>query len=263
MAATEGRAIERERAVQGAAWDSVHLGYFSDPRAAAVLIGAVRETAARARPDLILDLGGGTGFILGELARRGIDRGVKLLNLDLSPAQLAVGRHPRIRTAEGDAAGFRREDLSAGAGSILFIMRSVLHYLGPEGMVPALRHIRCQMRPGEYFVHQTACFDDPRAAACLNAVYAGLGTGKRYPATAALARILAQTGFAVLDRRAAPALTLTADDLGRRYGLSREAMAALGRRVRERFGDLDGIFQGEPAGFTARLHYRVFVTRAD
>lgn len=262
MAATGGREIERERVVQGAAWDTAHLGYFADPETADALVGAVLETAARARPSLIVDLGGGTGFVLGELARRGIDPGVRLVNLDLSLVQLAAGGRARIRTVAGDAAAFRREQFTAGAESILWTMRSVLHYLGPKGLIPALRHIRSQMRPGEYFVHQTACFEDARAAACLNAVYAGLGTEKRYTAAAALAGALAETGFAVLSRRAAPSLTLTSEDLGRRYGLDREAMAEIGQRVAERFGEPEGVFRREGNGFTAWLHYRIFVTRA-
>jgi SAM-dependent methyltransferase len=263
MAVTEGREIERERAVQGAAWDSVHLGYFSDPETAVPLVEAVLETASRTRPDLIADIGGGTGFILGELARRGIDPGVKLLNLDLSPAQLAAGRHPRVRGVKGAVGDLRREQLLPGAGSILFIKRSVLHYLGPKGLVLALRHIRSQMEPGEYFIHQTACFDDDRAAACLNAVYAGLGTEKRYPPAATLAGFLVKTGFSVFSQRPCPALTLTSGDLGRRYNLDRATMAAIGRRVGERFGNLEGVFREGPEGFTARLHYRVFITRAD
>lgn len=105
MAVTEGRGIEREQVVQGAAGDSVHLGYFSDPETASVLVEAVLETASRSRPNLIADFGGGTGFI-----------------------------------------------------------------------------------------HQIACFDNARA---------------------------------------------------------------------ERFGDLDGVYQAGPGGFTARLHYRIFLARAD
>jgi hypothetical protein len=121
MAVAEGREIERERTVQGAAWDSVHLGYFSDPETAAPLAEAVLETASRTRPDLIADIGGGTDFILGELIRRRVVSGVKLLNLDLSSAQLSAGRHPRVRGVKGTAGGFRREQLLPGAGSILFI----------------------------------------------------------------------------------------------------------------------------------------------
>jgi hypothetical protein len=118
------------------------------------------------------------------------------------------------------------------------------------------------MKPGEYFIHQTACFDDGRAAACLNAVYAGLGTEKRYPPAAVLAGHLVESGFAVLSRTPGPALRLTANDLGRRSGRSREEMEEIGREVRGRFGNLDGVFQGGPPEFTAYLHYRVFVTRA-
>lgn len=249
--------------MQGAAWDSVHLGYFSDPESADVLVETVLETVDRVRPVLIADLGGGTGFILGELARRGLDPRVGLLNLDLSPAQLAAGGRSGIRRLEEATESFQREQLLPGPGTILFIMRSVLHYLGRRGLVPGLRHIRSQMERGEYFIHQTACFDDRRGAACLNAIYAGLRTKKRYPPTAELTKSLLEAGFTVLDQKTCPALELTGEELGRRYGWGRAAIKDLGHRVAERFGRMEGIFRYGPEDFTAWLHYQVFVTRAD
>ena len=255
--------IEREKSVQGRAWDSVHLGYFSDPGTAAGLVGAIVRRAVKSRPETIADLGGGTGFILSELARKGLDPGINLVNLDVSPAQLAAVRHPGVRRVEGEIGNFRREDLAAGTGAILFVMRSVLHYPGPEGLGPALRHIRSQMRRGEYFIHQTACFDDEPAAGCLNAIYAGLGTGKRYPATATLLGRLEEAGFAVDENLTAPALALTLAALGERYGRSPAGMEEIGRKVSEKYGGRPGVFTTGESGWTAYLHYRVFVTRAD
>ncbi len=254
--------FERERSVQGRAWDSVHLGYFSDPEAADVLADAVLRRAEESRPEAVADIGGGTGFILAELARRGLDPGVDLVNLDISPAQLAAGRHRKIRRVRGSVTGFRRTEILEGGGEILFVMRSVLHYLGPEGMPDALRHIRGQMKKGEYFIHQTACFDEGRDAGCLNAIYAGMGSAKRYPATGDLTSQLEAAGFWVVESRPAPPLVLTPGALGKRYGLSRDAMEEIGRGVRETFGIIPGVFEYGRNGFTAYLRYRVFVTRA-
>ena len=254
--------IERERAVQGRAWDEVHLGYFSDPGAADVLVESILRRAKEIRPEAVADLGGGTGFILAELARRGLEPGIGLVNLDVSPAQLAAVRNRRIRRVRGSVAGFRREEILDSGGAILFVMRSVLHYLGPEGVPAALGHIRDQARMGEYFIHQTACFDRVRDAACLNAVYAGMGTAKRYPATRELTGQLEAAGFTVIESRPAPPLILASKELGRRYGLSREEMEEVGRRVRESFGEIPGVFRSGRDGFTAYLNYRVFVTRA-
>ncbi|MDP8237438.1 MAG: methyltransferase [Candidatus Erginobacter occultus] len=255
--------IEREKSVQGRAWDSVHFGYFSDPETAAVLVDTVVRQSAKSRPQTIVDLGGGTGFILSELARKGLDPGINLVNLDLSPAQLAAVRLPGVRRVEGAIGNFRREDLAAGTGAILFVMRSVLHYPGPEGLGPALRHIRSQMRRGEYFIHQTACFDNKPAAECLNAIYAALKTGKRYPATATLLGRMEEAGFAVDGQLTAPALALTAAALGERYDRSPAGMEKIGRKVIEKYGGRPGVFKTGESGWTAYLHYRVFLTRAD
>lgn len=262
----EGRAyagIERERAVQGPAWDSVHLGYFSDPRTAGTLVGAARRRAAESRPETIADIGGGTGFILGELARSGLDPAVDLVNLDISTAQLAAVRHRRIRRIVGSIDSFRRKDLAAGDGEILFLMRSVLHYLGREKLEPALSHIRSQMKRGEYFIHQSACFEDPAAAGCLSAIYAKMGTIKRYPAAGELAEKLAEAGFTVRERLACPALVLASADLGSRYGLGPAEMDRIGGEVAGEFGVRAGVFEAGTAGWTAWLHYRIFITRAE
>lgn len=263
MAVDGVREVERERIVQGAAWDAVHCGYFSDPEAAAGLVGAVLRRASKCRPETIADIGGGTGFILSELARKGLDPGIKLVNLDISPIQLAAARQPLVKRVQGTVEDFRREQIAAGKGPILFVMRSVLHYLGPEGVLPALQNIRAQMKPGEYFIHQTACFEDGLAAECLNFVYAGMGTKKRYPTDEDLRGLLEETGFAVCEARPGPALTLTSAELGRRYGLSPARMARVGREVGEGFGQRPGVFRTGQDGWTAWLHYRIFSTRAD
>lgn len=255
--------IQRERSVQGPAWDKVHLGYFSDPKAADVLVDSILRRAEQCRPAAVADLGGGTGFILGELARRGLDPGVGLVNLDISPDQLAAVRRRGIRRVRGSATGFRREEILEGGGEILFVMRSVLHYLGPEGVPSALRRIRDQMRMGEYFIHQNACFDRGRDAACLNAVYAGMGSAKRYPETGDLAGQLEAAGFCLVESRPAPPLVLASGALGERYGLTRIEMEEIGRRVRESCGEIPGVFETGRDGFTAYLSYRVFVTRAE
>lgn len=262
MAGDEPREVERERTVQGAAWDGVHLGYFSDPAIAASLVEAVLEKAAECRPAAIVDIGGGTGFILGELDRRGLDPSIARVDVDVSHAQIGAIRNARIRGVPGSADGFRRESLLPGGGRMLFIMRSVLHYLGPEGLGRALRHIRSQMEAGEYFIHQTACFDTTRMAECLNALYAGLGTGKRYPTRDALAAALEAAGFAVCAQRRCPALTLTSEELESRYGVAPEALDAIRRELGARFADVPEVFEAGPDRFVACLYYRVFVTRS-
>lgn len=262
MASDEPREVERERKVQGTAWDGVHLGYFSDPAIAASLVEAVLDKAAECRPAAIVDIGGGTGYILAELDRRGLDPSVALVDVDVSHAQIGAIRGARIRGVPGSADGFRRQDLLPEGGRMLFVMRSVLHYLGPAGLGRALRHIRSQMAPGEYFIHQTACFDTPRMAECMNALYAGLGTGKRYPTQAALTAALEAAGLSVQFHRRCPALTLTSEELESRYGVAPETLDTIRRELGARFADVPEVFEAGPGRFVACLHYRVFVTRA-
>ncbi|HRT06650.1 MAG TPA: hypothetical protein P5204_13225, partial [Kiritimatiellia bacterium] len=56
-----------EQAVHGSSWGRVHGGYFSDTEVARPLVAAVRDVARETRPDRIVDLGGGTGFLLAQL----------------------------------------------------------------------------------------------------------------------------------------------------------------------------------------------------
>ena len=59
--------LGREQIVHGASWAQVHGGYFSDPEVARPLVEAVGNVWDEARPDGVVDLGGGTGFMLGQI----------------------------------------------------------------------------------------------------------------------------------------------------------------------------------------------------
>ena len=70
-----------EQAVHGSSWGRMHGGYFSDPEVARPLVEAVRAVWREARPDRIVDLGGGTGYLLGQV-RAADAAGVALTVLD-------------------------------------------------------------------------------------------------------------------------------------------------------------------------------------
>lgn len=244
----------RERIVYGPAWDHVHGGYFSDPAVARPLVDAARKALRGARPDVVVDVGGGTGFVLRRLAARGVPAGVRLVNLDPSMRQLRADPSRRVSTLKGSLSTFRRPK----GGHLMLIMRSALHYEGRRGLLPALRHLRGQMREGELFIHQTACFARADDARRLNTVYRLMGTRKWYPTVAALRRALRQTGWNVLSESAAPALTLTSTDLAKRYALDASRIA----RIRRSVSAKRGVFAAAGNGFTAHLHYRIFVCAA-
>ena len=203
--------------VYGDAWHTVHEGYFSNHAAARPFVAAIRRAIGNATT--VVDLGGGTGFILAELARSNIPEMFRLINLDASPAQLSVVNHHRIEPLHKGVEEFRRRDLRA-RGPVLFVMRSVLHYAGRDGLLPLLRHLRRQMRPGERFVHQTVCFPRRREADFANAAYALTESGKWLPTVRALRRQLTEAGLPVKSSEDALPLSLSVAEVSRRYRLS-------------------------------------------
>jgi len=54
-----------------------------------IIIGIIIQIIENTNLDVLVDLGGGTGYILSELIHKGISENIKLINLDLSDAQIA------------------------------------------------------------------------------------------------------------------------------------------------------------------------------
>ena len=235
----------RDEHVYGNGWNAVHEGYFSDPDTARPFVAVIRRALGDATT--VVDLGGGTGFILQQLLRAGVPEMFRLVNLDASPAQLATLHHDRIERLHQNVENFRRADLRS-RGPVLFVMRSVLHYAGRDGLLPLLRHLRCQVRPGERFVHQTVCFPRRREADFANRTYDLMQTGKWLPTNRELRRQLTLAGLPAQSASDAPPLPLTVAELARRYRLD----DAMTERVRKIFADWR----------TTELPYKIFVCEA-
>jgi SAM-dependent methyltransferase len=236
----------------------MHGGYFSDPAIAEPFIEFVQKAIDVSNPEVIVDLGGGTGFVLNELIKRCSDPGICLVNLDVSQKQLNLTHDSRILSVCRSIAEFRRSDIDPGDKSFLFIMRSALHYFGREGLMPLLRHLRSQMKHGEFFVHHTACFNSAVGARCLNRLYDCMGTGKWYPTSKQLCRFLEKAGWSIMSVDPAPALTLTSEDLGKRYKLNKQRRIEISNDLKKVFGKKEDIFIPNPRGFRAYLHYKIF-----
>ena len=144
----------------------------------------------------------------------------------------------------------------------MWLMRSVLHYAGEDGLVPLLGHLRAQAAAGERWVHQTACFERGEDAACLNELYRRMRTGKWYPTVEGLRGCLEQAGWKVDGIRAAAVLPLESGELGMRYGIGPDELRAIGRDLAGAFGERQGVFTGGAEGFRAYLHYRIWVCTA-
>jgi SAM-dependent methyltransferase len=250
--------LGREEGVYGRLWDAVHAGYFSDPAVARPLLEAATSLLAKAPADVVIDLGGGTGFLLSQLAAQRMAAGAALVNVDCSEAQLALTEEKGISRVHASVGDFRRGDIAPPDKRFFYLMRSVLHYFGQDGLSPLLRHLRDQAREGELFLRQTASFDKEEEAACLNALYRHMHTHKWYPTVNELRRRLAQAGWPITVTRAAPTLLLTSEDLGERYALDPGEIQRIRDTMALEFGEMNDVFELTPSGFQARLHYQIY-----
>ncbi len=132
-----------EAVLYGSRWEHIHQGYFSDPEIAAPLVKAVLGAISAGRPDVVADLGGGTGFVLEQLVQRCGAQAACFINVDDAEAQLADNADDNILCLPCRIQDLTRGDLMLDdGGSLLFCMRSLLHYFGRKGLRPALRHLR-------------------------------------------------------------------------------------------------------------------------
>ena len=84
--------IGKEIGIHGSEWDSWNDGYFSSPLVATPFLAKIHESLSLSHPDVIVDLGGGTGFLLSELAKELPQTNIRFVNLDCSDAQLAIAQ---------------------------------------------------------------------------------------------------------------------------------------------------------------------------
>jgi len=251
--------IKREEGIHGKHWDTVHGGYFSDSDVAAPLIKKVQELAGKSGADIIVDIGGGIGFLLSQLRADGGEGGVSLINLDDSAIQLDVAMETGISCVRGSVDSFLRSDVGPDGGCFLFMMRSVLHYFGEDGLRAVLRHLRDQTKQGEFFVHQTASFRSPQDANCLNELYRMMRTQKWYPTVDFLRECLKTEGWQVIEVLPGLPLPLTDGELMRRYDLDQTDILRISDRLSRNFYVSEDVFQRKDGGFCAFLHYWIYV----
>jgi len=255
------QSVSRELGVHGSRWAGIFDGYFSDAAVARPLLDAVERAVEASRPDVLADLGGGTGFLLAELLRRGL-RSIRPVVVDLSEKRLAACTDGRIAKLQASLDEVGRRQLLAGGERLLLMSRSTLHYFGLSGIDPLLKHLRDQLLPGEFFVHQSACFARQRDADLMNHLYERMDTGKWFFTKDELLARLEKAGFAVRAAALAPSLEMSSADLGERYDLGPERMAAIGRKIEESFANDLEIFAREKNEFRATLCYCIFTCEA-
>jgi hypothetical protein len=248
-----------EKSLHGGSWGSAHQGYFSDPLIAKPYLDAIRTRAEQGEAGTLVDLGGGTGFILSSLCQSlGPER--RYVNVDTSEPQLREACQCGLVGMCASALEIARNDIQP-EGNLLIMHRSLMHYFGKEGQMPFLSHMRSVLTEGEYMVQQTACFERRDVQECFNFMYDRMGTGKWYPTVDELRGMLEYAGFEVLEIRDAPPLDLRWKDLADRYRLDDECRDACCDELR-RFGlDIDGTAVLDEEGFRSTLPYKIFISR--
>ena len=253
---------QHEANLYGPQWHVIHGGYFSDPNISRPFVQVIASTIKAQSPALVVDIGGGTGYILEEVLREQVYPDVRFVNVDLSGEQTSTCRHARVESLNLNMSEITRAHFGIKQEQLMFTMRSVLHYLGEDGLRPFLKHLRAQMHKGEIFIHQTACFEHDIDAACLNQLYQLMKTQKWYPVTGTLNRILNEEGFSVENTFPAPKLMLKSAELAERYHLSDQEVNSIGEEISHRFGEVPQVFIRQHDGYAAYLHYEIFTCSA-
>jgi SAM-dependent methyltransferase len=251
---SENKSVSKEIKVHGRRFNSIFGGYFADPEVARPLVEAVKRAIDAAHPQVVADLGGGTGFVLEELPRSGL-QGVQLVNVEASPKQLAACNNGRIVHLPTSIDQITRKELLAEgtSGKLLFIARALLHYFGRNDINPLLRHLHRQLQPGEFFIHQSGTFERQKDADEINYLYARMDAGKWFFTVDELKSRLEDAGFIVREIITAPSLGMSSADLGERYGLGSEQMASIGQEIEKLFGGDQVVFACSGGEFKAYL----------
>ncbi len=247
-----------EQKLYGKKWDTIHGGYFANPEIASPLVEAILDAAHVAKPTVLGDLGGGTGFVLNEVGQKmEWSPAPALVCVDTAREQLDRCPEP-IVALECAVEGIKRGMLIEPGGTLMICMRSVLHYLGEEMLKPDLGHFRSILEQGECLVHQTICFRSEREQAVANLLYDRMDTGKWYPTVGFLIGALKEEGFRLADIRPAAPIPLTSAELEKRYGIDHETMLEIGKELeRQCGGHLSEVYHRSRNGFTAYMDYLV------
>jgi len=247
---------ENEQKLYGESWNRAFGGYFSDPDVAAPMVKAVVEAAELSGPAVIVDLGGGTGFLLAEIADSlGPDGRSRLVCVDEADAQLEDCPEG-IETLDSRVETVWRSQLAREGETLMLCMRSVLHYFGEDGLRPELAKIRSLLIPGEYFVHQTICMENEADRAISNLLYMRMDTGKWYPMVNELLEAVESQGFLVESVVPAPPFDLTQVQLEERYGIARDRMEEIRDELESVSPAPRALLRGENT-FTIRLDYQI------
>lgn len=248
--------------VYGRAWREVYGGYFIKTDVLRAMVDPVIGIVQQVHPDMIVDLGGGTGLLLEALiADPRLPAEMKLTNVDMSSEQLAACSNERIVNIHARIDELPSEPFATSAGRRLWMMRAVLHYFGREGFVPVLERLRSYQQQGEYFIHQTVSSDSARHMECMNQLFAP--TEKWFPTEQEMITAAEQSGWQVERVLPAPTLPIWRKAIARRYEIADQVMDKIARSLREHYGSVEGMIKfTEGLDFKIDLPFLIYVCRA-
>ena len=192
------------RRQDGDRWYNDHIDYFSDPDVARPYIGAIIDIMVSQRPNVLADIGGGSGSITSQLAERDAWKKVRFMNLDLSYENGHISRGEGPFSSCGYRAELKREELVEEGQRLMMINRSPLQTLGVDNQRPFISRIRRLMRPGEAIVMQVSCFDSEEAKDCMNTIQSLMGTGDWYPTRSLVESMMNASDWEVLGWNDSP-----------------------------------------------------------
>lgn len=227
--------VSKELHYHGGKWATAHGAYFSDPVNAMPLVDEAFQAAESYRPNVIADIGGGTGFLLDQIRARFNGDTPRLLNVDVSRDQLDVCKGMGMDIMLCSALDLKRQALVKENERLMLISRSVMHYFGRAQQDMFLSSLRSVMEEGEMLVQQPASFATEEECECMNILYPMMGVDKFYLTPEGLREAHERNGFEVTSIRTAPPLDLRSEDLAERYDLSDDdirKMCSIMRRYR-------------------------------
>lgn len=222
---------EEEKQIHGTKWSNVLEGHFFNKNVSFPFIKFITEKLVETTPDIVVDIGGGTGFLLNQLINNGIDeikKDIKLINIDMSEIQITNIINKRIIGYESSAINFSRSLLDKNDDKkITFIMRYVLHYFGPNVIKDALTNIRSQMKTGELLIHHTLCTDTEEDGIVINYFYRNFAgiynkSHKWIPSFQQIEELLNSSGFIIANVKNADLASYSQDILISRYKITKK-----------------------------------------
>jgi trans-aconitate methyltransferase len=242
----------------GKKWDAIHGGYFSDPKMARPFVDMAARAVKKHKPGVIVDLGGGAGFVLGELSKRDLGSAPRLINVDSSAEQLKAAKERGLECLNIPAEKFTRGMAAAPGESLMIIMRSVLHYYKGEEQPVFLRHIRRQMKKNEFFLHQTGSFTTQAEAEAMNQLYRLMRTTKAYFTPGRINAMLQAAGFKTTRPRRVYPVRVPSAELANRYKLTKADIAKIIATIGAYPGTRQVFLAPNPGSFDLWFKYYIF-----